>query len=130
MTTETTPQISPVAQIRALHDRLIKAEGLVASNKVHSAINMPGYYIVEGNTGFYIVNGTCCCDDATNRSELIKSYCKHRLAAVIYAEQQALADNPKVSKAVNKTTPPESDRTLEDQLADLYPKPRPTNSLR
>ena len=79
-TTNGTPTISPVAQIRALHDRLFKAEALVASGKVHPAVNMPGHYIVEGNAGFYVVNGTCCCDDAANRSELIKSYCKHRLA--------------------------------------------------
>jgi hypothetical protein len=32
-TTNGTPTISPVAKIRALHDRLVKAEALVASNK-------------------------------------------------------------------------------------------------
>ena len=130
MTTETTPQLSPVAKIRMLHDRLVKAETLVASGKVHPAVNMPGHYIVEGNNGFYILNGTCHCEDAVNRPEL--KYCKHRLSVEIFKEQQALADNPKVSKATKtaNTTPPETDRTLEDKLEDLYPKVRRTDSPR
>jgi hypothetical protein len=81
---------------------------------------MPGHHIVEGNAGFYVVNGTCCCDDAANRSDLIKGYCKHRLVAVLYAEQQG------------GTAPAtlEPDRSLEDQLEDIYPKVRSANSLR
>ena len=130
MTTETTPQLSPVAKIRMLHDRLVKAEALVATGKVHPAVNMPGHYIVEGSNGFYILNGACHCEDAVNRPEL--KYCKHRLSVEIFKEQQAKAQDPKVIKATNKasTTTPESDRPLEDQLADLYPKAPPTSSPR
>ena len=130
MTTETAPQLSQVSKIHMLHDRLVKAEALVATGKVHPAVNMPGHYIVEGSNGFYILNGACHCEDAVNRPEL--KYCKHRLSVEIFKEQQALADNPKVSKATKtaNTTPPETDRTLEDKLEDLYPKVRRTDSPR
>jgi hypothetical protein len=130
MTTENTPQLSPVAKIRMLHDRLVKAEALVAGGKVHPAVNMPGHYIVEGSNGFYILNGACHCEDAVNRPEL--KYCKHRLSVEIFKEQQTLADNPKVSKATKtaNAAPPESERTLEDHLADLYPKAKRSDSLR
>jgi hypothetical protein len=92
---------------------------------------MPSHYIVEGKEAKYLVNGSCICPDATNRPEL-KGLCKHKLAATIYAEQIALADIPKVAKAISKTTAesPQTDRTLEDKLEDLYPKARPTNSPR
>ena len=118
----TTPP-SPATTIRALNDRLLKAEALVAENKVHPVYGMDGHYIVEGKGAKYLVNGQCICPDSVNRPEL-KGLCKHKKAATLYAEQQALADNPKVAQTTKKTAPPHSDRTLEDQLADLYPKAR------
>ncbi|HZA24555.1 MAG TPA: hypothetical protein VFA32_18480 [Dehalococcoidia bacterium] len=128
MTTETTPQLSPVAKIRMLHDRLVKAETLVASGKVHPVYGMADHYIVEGKEAKYLVNSACICPDSVNRPEL-KGLCKHKLAVTIYAEQEAIANDLQVAKATKKasTSPPESDRTLEDQLADLYPKARPTS---
>ena|ERR687895_287806 len=117
------PQVSPVAQIRALHDRLVRAEALVAANKVHLVVNMPDHYIVEGNTGFYVVNGSCVCDDATNRFDLTKGHCKHRLAALLYAEQQAKAETAQTSKAkANGKAKAESpkDNELESKVAELY----------
>jgi hypothetical protein len=130
MTTTTgTPTVSPVARIEALYDRLTRARTLIADNKVHPVYGMADHYIVEGTEAKYLVNGSCICPDSVNRPEL-KGLCKHKLAATIYAEQQAIADNPKVAQAIKKTTPPESDRPLEDQLADLYPKAKPTNSQR
>jgi hypothetical protein len=103
MTTNVTLDISPVAQIRALHDRLTRAEELVASNKVHSIIGMDNYYAVESSKGdYYLVNGSCSCPDSEYRDELHKGWCKHKLAAVVYTEQQALADNPKAAKAASK----------------------------
>jgi hypothetical protein len=135
LTTTSNPQISPVAKIRALHDRLLKAEALVASGKVHPVYGMADHYIVEGKDAKYLVNSNCVCPDATNRPEL-KGLCKHKLAATNYAEQEAIAETPKVSKVVNKAsidnigTTPDSDRSLEDQLADLYPKAGPTTSPR
>jgi hypothetical protein len=131
MTTTSIPQISPVAQIRALHDRLIKAEALVASGKVRPVYAMQGHYFVEGTKDVYLVNGECQCPDAVNRAELIKGMCKHRLAAIIYKEQEQTASDPKVIKAIETASVlPESDRTLEDQLEDLYPKAKPTDSER
>jgi hypothetical protein len=98
------------------------------------------HYIVEGKEAKYLINGSCICPDAANRPEL-KGLCKHKLAATIYAEQEAIADTPKVAKATTKkpvlgnvegatTAPSESDRTLGDLLEDMYPKARQTDSLR
>ena len=58
-TTNGTPQVFPVAQIRALHDRQVKAEALVASGKVQEVYGMPDHYIVQGTKAFYLVNGSC-----------------------------------------------------------------------
>jgi hypothetical protein len=105
-----TPQVSPVAQIRALHERLIRAEALVAENRVHPVVNLPGHCVVQGNTGFYVVNGECHCPDATNRSNLLKGFCKHRLAALVYAEQMQDI----------KDMAPQKDEGLEEKVNDLY----------
>jgi hypothetical protein len=111
MTTISTPQVTSIAQIRALHDRLIKAEALVANNKVHPVYGLANHYFVEGSHDRYLVNGECVCPDATNRIELIKGLCKHRLAAMVYAEQ---ADQPQ-TKAESPT-----DSGLEQKIADLF----------
>jgi hypothetical protein len=128
-TTNGAPAVSPVARIEALYDRLTRARTLIANNKVHPVYGMADHYIVEGEEAKYLVNGTSICPDSVNRPEL-KGLCKHKLAVTIYAEQQAIANNPQVANTINKANAasPESDRTLEDQLADLYPKARP-NSL-
>jgi hypothetical protein len=135
-TTNGTTTMSPVAKIRALHDRLLKAEALVASGKVHPIYGMADHYFVEGKEAKYLVNGTCICPDATNRPE-IKGLCKHKLAATIYAEQEAIANNLQVAKATKpvlvsqspehseggvegKAAPPETDPELERQIQELY----------
>jgi hypothetical protein len=130
-TTNGTPTVSPVTRIEALYDRLTRARTLVADNKVHPVYGMADHYFVEGKEAKYLVNGDCICPDAVNRPE-IKGLCKHKLAATIYAEQQAIADTPRVASATNKTNtaPPESDRSLDDKLEDLYPKAKPTDSER
>jgi hypothetical protein len=117
-TTNVTPQVSSIAQIRALHDRLIKAESLVTANKVHPVVNMPDHYVVEGTAGFYIVNGACCCNDAATRNDLIKGHCKHKLAARLYAEQHAQTDTPKATRKVTADSP--RDKELEAKVSDLY----------
>jgi hypothetical protein len=117
------PQVSPLAQIRALYDRLARAEALVAANKVHPVVNMPNHYIGEGNAGFYVVNGSCCCDDATNCVDLTKGHCKHRLAALLYAEQVVQAETPKASKPKAKANYNDSSpraEELESKVAELY----------
>jgi hypothetical protein len=118
------PAVSPIARIEALYDRLTRARTLVADNKVHPVYGMADHYIVEGKEAKYLINGSCICPDSMNRPEL-KGLCKHKLAATIYQEQQALADNPKVAQTTKKipSATPESDRSLEDQLEDLYPSP-------
>lgn len=93
-----TPQVSAVVQIEALYDRLSKARTLVANGKVHRIYGMVNYYVVEGSNARYLVNGSCNCADATNRVELTKGLCKHRLATMVYAEQVAKAETPKASK--------------------------------
>jgi predicted nucleic acid-binding Zn finger protein len=130
-TTNGTPTVSPIARIEALYDHLTRARTLVADNKVHLVYGMADHYFVEGKEAKYLVNGSCVCPDSVNRPEL-KGLCKHKLAATIYTEQQALADKPKVAQTIKKTPSPtpESDLSLEDQLADLYPKAKPTNSPR
>jgi hypothetical protein len=78
---------------------------------------------VEGNAGFYVVNGSCCCNDATNRVDLTKGHCKHRLAALLYAEQVIQAETPKASKpkvkAKDNGSSPRAEE-LESKVAELY----------
>jgi hypothetical protein len=128
MTTETTPQLSPVKQIESLYARLEKARSIFAAGKVHKILGLEEHYVVESSKGdgFYQVNGICTCLDAQHRTEVHHGWCAHKLAVEIFKEQQAIADNPRVAKSTKVTTP-ESDRTLEDQLEDLYPKARPAS---
>jgi hypothetical protein len=93
-TTNGTPTVSPIARIEALYDRLTRARTLVVDNKVHPVYGIANHYIVDGTDAKYLVNGSCICPDATNRPEL-KGLCKHKLAALIYAEQEAKAQDPK-----------------------------------
>jgi predicted nucleic acid-binding Zn finger protein len=88
------PQLSSVAKIEALYDRLTRARTLVADNKVHPVYGLVDHYIVEGREAKYLVNGNCICPDAVNRLEL-KGLCKHKLAALVYAEQEAKAQPPR-----------------------------------
>jgi hypothetical protein len=79
---------SPIQRLKALRDRLDKAEELVRGCKVHQVIDMPGHYVVEGAGGHYIVNESCLCPDFLHRGgELVDGYCKHKLAALIYEEE-------------------------------------------
>jgi hypothetical protein len=45
-TTNSTTTVFPVAQIKALHDRLIKAEALVANGKDHPVYGLANHYFV------------------------------------------------------------------------------------
>jgi predicted nucleic acid-binding Zn finger protein len=119
MTTTSTPQVNPVAQIRALHDRLLRAEALVADGKVHPVIEMSDHYIVESSKGYYLVNDECTCPDFTTRTDLIKTYCKHRLAALVYADQQVQADQLKATRK-SEAESPKKDEELERKVSDLY----------
>jgi predicted nucleic acid-binding Zn finger protein len=74
---------------------------------------MANHYVVEGSNARYLVNGECRCPDATNRVELTKGLCKHRLAAMVYAEQQAKAETPKTAESPK-------DEGLASKIADLY----------
>jgi hypothetical protein len=127
MTRETTPQLSPVKQIESLYHRLEKARTIYAAGKVHRILGLDQHYVVESSKGdgFYSINAICTCPDAQNRTELHHGWCCHKLAVEIFKEQQALADNPKVTKATKKTASNNGsspqERDLEDQLADLYP---------
>jgi hypothetical protein len=115
-TTSTTPAVSTVAQIEALFDRLTRVRTLVASHKVYPIYGRADHYIVEGSNARYLVNGSCNCPDATNRVELTKGLYKHRLAAMVYAEQQAKAEATPTSEAES----PESNEELARKVADLY----------
>jgi hypothetical protein len=120
-TTTSTPAVSSVTRIEALYDRLTRARTLIADNKVHPVYGMADHYFVEGKEAKYLVNGSCICPDTVNRPEL-KGLCKHKLAATIYAEQEAKAQDPKAAKATTKATtaPPETDPELERQIQELY----------
>jgi hypothetical protein len=123
MTIATTPLISPIKQIESMWARLEKARSIYAEGKVHPIVGMEGHYAVECSRiddGMYLVNGTCTCIDAQQRTDIHHGWCKHKLAVELFKEQHPLAGNPEVA----------SDRSLEDQLEDLYPKARPTNSQR
>jgi hypothetical protein len=125
MTTTSTATVSPIAQIKALHHRLLKGEELVANGKVSPVVNMPDHYVVEGNAGFYLVNGSCCCEDATNRQELIRGYCKHRLAVELFKETpKATGKAIRKAKAEVQEVAPETVYEvlddLEAKINDLY----------
>ena len=75
-----------IAKIEALHCRLQKARGIVADSRVKPVLGMPDHFVVESTTGegHYLVNDTCSCPDAVNRSELTDGLCKHKLAVLVY----------------------------------------------
>jgi hypothetical protein len=100
--------------------------------------------------GFYLVNGTCNCQDAQERSEVHHGWCKDKLAVEIFKETpQEPEDKPRgrKSKAPAPTegqggypnddeleemarryghhipgdsSPVQDDRPLEEQLKDLF----------
>ena len=77
---------STIQKIEALHCRLQKARGIVADSRVKPVLGMPDHFVVESTTGegHYLVNDTCSCPDAVNRSELTDGLCKHKLAVLVY----------------------------------------------
>jgi hypothetical protein len=88
VTQERNTQAPIVAWIRALHDRLLRAEILASAGKVHPVVDMPDAYIVEGTKGPYLVKeGKCPCPDAANRNGLTDGNCKHLLAALLYGQE-------------------------------------------
>ena len=107
----TTPTCNPIARIDALFERLTKARQLVANGKVHPVYGMADHFIVEGADDKYVVNGACVCPDATHRYELNKGLCKHRLAALVYAQAHTEA-NPDGSSP--------KDEELEAKVNDLF----------
>ncbi len=74
-----------IEKIGALHCRLERAREIVAQDKVRPVLGMDDHYTVESSTGtgHYLVNSTCSCPDALNRSELTKGLCKHKLAVLV-----------------------------------------------
>jgi predicted nucleic acid-binding Zn finger protein len=102
MTTVSKPLVPQIARIKALRDRLVKAEELVQEEKVHPVMGMPGYCVVEGSNEHYLVNQTCHCPDFVHRTDLIETYCKHRLAAMLYAEEHPQPlDKEELERKVN-----------------------------
>jgi hypothetical protein len=139
VTIQTTPQISPIKQIESMYARLEKARSIYAAGKVHPIVGMEGHYAVECShidDGVYLVNGTCTCIDAQQRTDVHHGWCKHKLAVELFKEQSLHdeADDPKVAQAnkANKATfvQLEPERSLEDQLEDLYPKAKPISLSR
>jgi len=122
-TPSSTHTVSTIAQIEAIYDRLGKAKTLVADGKVHPIYGMADHYIVDGSNNVkYLVNGECRCADAANRVELTKGLCKHRLAAMVYAEQQAKATGQGKAE-VQDVTHETVDEVLDDleaKVSDLF----------
>ncbi len=81
---------SVIQKIEALYQRLERARAIVAEGRIHPVLGKPDHYVVQSTKGdgFYLVNGTCICPDATERAELTKGLCKHKLAAVLFSESQ------------------------------------------
>ena len=79
---------SVIEKIEGLHCRLERAREIVAQDKVKPVLGMDDHYTVESSagSGHYLVNSTCSCPDAVNRSELTKGLCKHKLAVIVYTE--------------------------------------------
>jgi hypothetical protein len=108
-----------VAQIRALHDRLLRAEILVAYGKVHQVVDMAGHYLVEGSgKGHYLVqDGKCSCPDATSRNGLINGHCKHLLASMIYHQELGL---PRPTMPHPEGPATDKGQDIESKISDLY----------
>jgi uncharacterized Zn finger protein len=127
MTTTTgTPSISPVQQIEALHQRLVKAREIVAAGKVHPIVGLEAHYTVEASTGgFYLVNGECTCPDAQEKADIHHGWCKHMLAVEIYKEspKEAPEQSPKPKRA-KRNQPETVDASLSEEIqnkvAELY----------
>ena len=90
---------SVIQKIEALHCRLERAREIVAQDKVRPVLGMDDHYTVESSagTGHYLVNSTCSCPDAVNRTELTKGLCKHKLAVIVYTEAQEAATEAKAA---------------------------------
>jgi hypothetical protein len=117
--TNETPTTTPiVARIKALHDRLLKAEILVAYGKVHQVVDMEGHYLVEGIKEPYLVkDGKCSCPDAASRNGLINGHCKHVLATMLYQQELGLA-RPSETKPDGPAT--DKGQDIESKISDLY----------
>ncbi len=90
---------SVIEKIEALHCRLERARQIVAEGKVKPVLGMEEHYTVESSTGngHYLVNATCSCPDAANRSELTKGLCKHKLAVLVYQEIKGIVTEAKAA---------------------------------
>jgi hypothetical protein len=120
MTTETTPSISPIRQIKFLYARLEKAREIVAAGKVHPIVGMDKHYAVESSKGdFYLVNGTCTCIDAQQRADLYHGWCKHKLAVELFKETPK-EEPPKASKKASRNGSSPRGEELEEKVNDLY----------
>ena len=120
MTTETTPTMSPVKQIESLYSRLEKARGITASGKVHPIVGMDEHYAVESSKGdLYLVNGTCTCIDAQQRTDIHHGWCKHKLAVELLRETPK-EETPNASKKTSRNGSSPKDEELESKVAELY----------
>ncbi len=90
-----------IQKIEALHCCLQKAKGIVADNRVKPVLGMAEHYVVESTSGegHYLVNDTCTCPDAVNRSELTNGLCKHKLAVLWYQEAKGIVTEASEKKA-------------------------------
>jgi predicted nucleic acid-binding Zn finger protein len=92
---------------------------LITNGKVHPIYGMANHFVVEGSNARYLVNGSCNCPDAATRVELTKGLCKHRLAAMVYAEQQAKAETPKATRKAKAESPEGKELEAKDYLVNL-----------
>ena len=125
-TTNGTPCISPVQQIEALHQRLVKAREIVASGKVYPIVGLETHFAVQASTGgFYLVNGECTCPDAQQWTDIHRGWCKHMLAVEIYKEspKESPEESPK-SKRAKRNQPETIDAStseeIQNKVAELY----------
>jgi hypothetical protein len=122
-TTNGTPGISPVQQIEALHQRLVKAHEIVANGKVYPIVGLETHFAVQASTGgFYLVNGECTCPDAQQRTDIHRGWCKHMLAVEIYKESPT-EESPKPKRAKRnqaETIDASLSEEIQNKVAELY----------
>jgi hypothetical protein len=104
-----------------LYARLEKAKAIATAGKVHPIVGMDEHYVVESSKGdFYLVNGTCTCIDAQQRTDLHHGWCKHKLAVELYKDTLK-AETPEASKKTNRNgSSPQDKDELEQKVNDLY----------
>ena len=114
-------------EVKALAERLARAEALVAAGAVKPITGLPEHFAVVNGSGdsLYLVHlradGTACCScpDYVERQSKVDQPCKHILSSEHYAAAPKAASEPKTAKRTKTDAPQEDARPVIDGAAAL-----------